>query len=63
MEFELVKFMYFDGMDGLIWFVWMESVNIFFFWYFGIEEFNLNGQVVFNDCYYVFYQGLVICII
>lgn len=60
MEFSEAKFMRMDGMDGMIRFIRMESVNILFFRHFGTDELNLNGQIVSNERHHVLYQGSAI---
>lgn len=51
------KTMVVDGMDGIMGFICVESVNIFFFRYLGEEQITLNGQVVPNDRQHILNQG------
>lgn len=49
-----------DGIEGVIRFIRMESINILFFRYFGKDELSLNGQIVSNDRHHILNQGSTI---
>jgi ABC transport system ATP-binding/permease protein len=56
-RWEIAKTMVVDGMDGVMGFIHIESVNLFFFRYIGDEQVTLNGQVVPNDRQHILTQG------
>ncbi len=49
-----------DGIEGVIRFIRIESINILFFRYFGKDELSLNGQIVSNDRHHILNQGSTI---
>lgn len=51
------KCMVVEGLIGLIGFIHVKSVNLFFFHYLGDEQVYLNGQVILHHRQYVFRQG------
>lgn len=46
-----------EGLDSPMGFIWIESVNIFFFKYLGKDQITLNGQVILNDRVHILTQG------
>lgn len=56
-RWEIAKTIVVDGMDGVMGFIHIESVNLFFFRYIGDEQVTLNGQVVPNDRQHILTQG------
>ncbi|TNF46167.1 MAG: ATP-binding cassette domain-containing protein [Bacteroidetes bacterium] len=46
-----------EGLDEEIRILYVRSVNLLFFRYFGKDELNLNGQFVYNDRTHIFTQG------
>ncbi len=49
-----------EGLDKEIKILYVRSVNLLFFKYFGNDELNLNGQFVYNDRTHIFTQGSTI---
>ena len=49
--------MHLDGLDDEIRILFIRSVNLLFFRYFGNDELNLNGQFIVNDRTHIFTQG------
>jgi ABC-type multidrug transport system ATPase subunit len=56
-RWEIAKTIVVDGMDGVMGFIHIESVNLFFFRYLGVEQVTLNGQVVPNHRQHILTQG------
>ncbi len=56
-RWEIAKTIVVDGMDGVMGFIHIESVNLFFFRYLGDEQVTLNGQVVTNHRQHILTQG------
>ena len=49
-----------EGIEGNIRILRIESVSILFFRYFGLDELNMNGQIIPNDRNHIFNQGSTI---
>lgn len=56
-EFKVSKSSVVDGLDAPIHVVYIESVNVMFFRYYGNDELIINGQVVSSDKTYLFNIG------
>lgn len=56
-ETENALSLHLDGLDGVIRFIYLKSVNTLIFRYFGFDEINLNGQIIANDRNHLFQQG------
>lgn len=56
-EFELAKHIRAVGMEGEIRILKIQSVNMYFFKYFGQSELYLNGQLITNDRHHILNQG------
>jgi len=59
-ELTRAPFIKLDALEGIIRVVRMESINIVFFRYFGIDELSLNGQNVSNERNHILNQGSAI---
>lgn len=57
MELEHALSLQMEGLDGIIRFIYLKSVNTLIFRYFGFDEINLNGQIIANDKNHLFQQG------
>jgi ABC-type multidrug transport system ATPase subunit len=56
-NFELAKHIRSVGMEGEIRILKIQSVNMYFFKYFGQSELYLNGQMITNDRHHILNQG------
>lgn len=56
-SWEFAKTMVVDGLNGVIGFIHIRSVNLFFFRYLGDEQVLLNGQVIPINRQHIFNQG------
>lgn len=56
-RWKVAKTMVHEGMDGVMGFLRVESVNLFFFRYLGEEQITLNGQIVPTDRQHILTQG------
>jgi ABC-type multidrug transport system ATPase subunit len=59
-DFQFAKFELSEGLDALIHAVYVPSVKILFFKYYGKDELYINGQIVANDKAHVFNTGSTI---
>lgn len=56
-DFQYAKYEFADGLDALIHAIYVRSVKILFFKYYGKDELYINGQIVANDKTHVFNIG------